>query len=121
MSSIDIQFQTIENKTTPTYIITLVGKFDETNISVKAPEIDNFISENVTAGSAVIFDVTSLSYINSKGIGSFSEWYMTLESQNTRMIISGMSEEMRTIFDIVSLLDIFETYDNNNLALDSIS
>lgn len=119
-SSIRIEFETKLKGKSTAHIVHISGKFDETNVDTDAPTIGTYLETQVQSGDAIIFNLQDLHYVNSKGMGAFAEWYMTLESKNSRMIMANMSDEMKEGFDMVSLLDLFEVFDTVDDAVASI-
>ncbi|MCW7470330.1 STAS domain-containing protein [Leptospira kanakyensis] len=56
----------------------------------------------------LVFDFKNLSYLDSSGIGILLHTYSWTKEKNKLVRIIHLSEEVRTIFTVANLLDIFQ-------------
>lgn len=71
---------------------------------VKA-EIKGLISEDM---KNVIVDLNSIQFVDSTGFGALISILKTIKSRDGRMILIGVSEEVRELMDLMQLLSVFE-------------
>ena len=105
----------------PYHVVSMSGRFDQTNVDVEDARIKDYLQNQVRPGETVIFNLDGLEYTNSKGGGAFVGWYILLENKDCQFVICSMCEEMRNIFDVMSILSLFVFYDNLDQAKQSLA
>lgn len=83
------------------------GQLDESNIDEKIKEIYANI-EKVPKGLQLIFDFSSLDYMNSKSIGYLTDIYGKVTEGGGRVIIAGAKPNIADILQVVGLTQIIE-------------
>jgi anti-sigma B factor antagonist len=71
---------------------------------VKA-EIKGLLSDEV---KNVIVDLSNIQFIDSTGFGALISVLKTIKSRDGRMILSGVTDEVRELMDLMQLLSVFE-------------
>lgn len=74
--------------------------------------------EHIRAGSrAIIVDFSGTTYIASLGIRALFIPAQELQKSNGRMVLAGLNADLKNLFLIGGLLDLFEVYATPALAL----
>lgn len=71
---------------------------------VKA-EIKGLLSDEV---NNVIVDLNNIQFIDSTGFGALISVLKTIKSRDGKMILSGVSDEVRELMDLMQLLSVFQ-------------
>lgn len=71
---------------------------------VKA-EIKGLINDDV---KNIIVDLSSIQFIDSTGFGTLISILKTIKSRDGKMILSGVSGEVRELMDLMQLLNVFK-------------
>jgi anti-sigma B factor antagonist len=95
-------------------IVSLRGRLD----SVTTPAFESSIEAVVASGrSRVLIDCSELRYISSMGIGALVQLAKTLEASGGRLSFAGLTQQVRSVLDMVGLLTIFRVYGTRQEAL----
>ena len=81
--------------------IALEGRLDTTT----APQLETELSSILGGVTALKFDLAKLDYISSAGLRVLLSSQKTMNKQGT-MVISGVSPEVKEIFDVTGFSDI---------------
>jgi len=74
-----------------------------------APETEKAMSSlNDVEGKDIIIDCTDLEYISSAGLRIFLGILQNVENKNGHVYISGINDEVRSVFTITGFSNIFE-------------
>ncbi|MBR0166838.1 MAG: STAS domain-containing protein [Prevotella sp.] len=74
-----------------------------------APETEKAMSSlNDVEGKDIIIDCTDLEYISSAGLRIFLGILQNAENKNGHVYISGINDEVRSVFTITGFSNIFE-------------
>lgn len=98
--SIDIK---ISNKP-GTAILAFDGELDETVLEMTRTKIDPILNDAAT--QAVIFDLTNLKFINSKGIGYLVAVHSHLAKAQKKLILAAANEAVMDVMSLVGLTTI---------------
>lgn len=71
---------------------------------VKA-EIKGLLSDSI---NNVIVDLSNIHFIDSTGFGALISILKTIKSRGGKMILSGVSDEVRELMDLMQLLNVFD-------------
>ena len=85
--------------------------------------LDESINQATQNHNKILIDCTGLEYISSAGLGVFMSYINELEDKNIRMIIYGLSEKVKHVFQILGLdqlLTIKSTEEEAKSLLDGI-
>lgn len=84
-------------------VITFNGQLDESNADDQAQKIYAIIQNN-EEGSSYIFDLSQLSYLNSKAIGYITDFYHRIVKQHGTLILAAPRPNIVDIFDVVGIV-----------------
>lgn len=90
------------------YYIIVKGEIDASS----SIHLDESISEATQRHKKILINCTELEYISSAGLGVFMSYINELEDKKIRMVIFGLSDKVRHVFQILGLdqlLKITET------------
>ena len=106
-----LKIETVETVT----VIKLIGDID----AKTTPAIQEEILSVARSHDKVIFDMSQVAYMSSAGLRMLLLLYRTADFQNTNLIMSGLTEDIRDMMKITGFLNFFTTYDTLDLALAS--
>ena len=90
-------------------LITVVGDVDASS----SIELDNVLEEALASGDKkFLVDCSALEYISSAGLGVFMSYIEEFKKHGVAMVIFGLNEKVRNVFEILGLdqlLTIAET------------
>ncbi len=58
----------------------------------------------------LIVDMSGVPYIDSAGLGSLIAAYVSRERENRKLVLSGVSERVKTVMAVSGVLDLFAMY-----------
>jgi anti-sigma B factor antagonist len=61
---------------------------------------------------SLLLDFSAVKYIDSSGLATLVEYYQNSRSYSGRIALAGLTERVRSIFDLVRLSEIFPIYSN---------
>lgn len=93
-------------------IIEFDGEFDKAGLNEIKSNLDTLVKEFL--GANLIFDFSHLDFINSEGIGYLIEIHSYLINKEKRLIIVGLKNNVKDIFDTVGIEDIIDIYKSIN-------
>ena len=70
---------------------------------------------------ALLLDFTAVKYIDSSGLATLVEYYQKSRSYSGRIAMAGLSNRVRSVFDLVRLSEIFSIYPNVAEARQALS
>ena len=76
-----------------------------------SPKLRQLLQSKVCLKAPVILlDFTEVKYIDSSGLATLVEYYKSARSYSGRMAVAGLSNRVRSIFDLVRLGEIFGVF-----------
>jgi anti-sigma B factor antagonist len=69
----------------------------------------------------VLLDLGDISYIDSSGIGELVSSYTTTNNQGGTLKLLNLTKKLQDLLTITKLLTVFQTFDNEQEAIDSFS
>jgi anti-sigma B factor antagonist len=69
----------------------------------------------------VLLDLGDVSYIDSSGIGELVSSYTTTNNQGGTLKLLNLTKKLQDLLIITKLLSVFQTFDNEQEAIDSFS
>jgi anti-sigma B factor antagonist len=88
-------------------VIKLSGEIDLQH----SPKLRQLLQTKITAKTpALLLDFTEVKYIDSSGLATLVEYYKNSRAYSGRMAVAGLSNRVRSIFDLVRLSEIFGVY-----------
>ena len=85
-------------------IITIEGSID----SKTAGNLQSQIMETVAKTNNVLLDLSGVGYISSAGLRVLLMIYRQIKSKNGKVILVGVSEEIRDVMSITGFINFFE-------------
>lgn len=99
-------------------LVQLNGRLDITH----SDEVESKLSEDIKSGTGdIIINLEMISYISSSGIRIFVGMVRELEKQGRKLKLCCITPPVKKVFDVVELLDLFEVYDTEEAAIQSLS
>jgi len=86
-------------------IVTLIGRLDTPASQEVAQQLEE-IKED--AAKTVILDCAQMSYISSSGLRIFLTLRKNASAQGGRVVIRGLSNDIRSVFMMTGFLNLFE-------------
>lgn len=91
----------ISNKTEEDFlIIKLEGEVDASSSIHLDKALRKAIEQNF---KKILVDCNNLNYISSAGLGVFMSYIQDFQSQNINLVLFGLSEKVRNVFEILGL------------------
>ncbi|MEM9400043.1 MAG: STAS domain-containing protein [Verrucomicrobiota bacterium] len=66
---------------------------------------------------SLLIDFTNVQYIDSSGLATFVEYYQGSRKYSGKVVMAGMTQRVRSVFDLVRLGEIFSIHDSVDEAL----
>jgi stage II sporulation protein AA (anti-sigma F factor antagonist) len=85
-------------------VIAFEGELDETVLEMTRTKIDPILND--AAIKAVVFDLTNLKFINSKGIGYLVAVHSHLAKAQKKLILAAANENVMDVMSLVGLTTI---------------
>jgi anti-sigma B factor antagonist len=83
--------------------------------------IRNTVRDLLNSGSKkIILNLAEITYIDSAGIGELVSTYTTVVNNGGRLKLLNLTKKIHQLLTITKLLTVFETFDNEEAALESI-
>ena len=99
----------------PVIVYSLDGKIT-TDEDFKALEAEVFQNLNQNY-YRIVFDLTNLTHTNSTGIGFFMRTLTKARIMNGELVLSAIGGNVKKIFDIAKLNEVYTTYETTELAI----
>ena len=88
-------------------VIKLSGEIDLQH----SPKLRQLLQSKVCSKAPVLLlDFTDVKYIDSSGLATLVEYYKSARSYSGRMAVAGLSNRVRSIFDLVRLGEVFGVF-----------
>ncbi len=98
-------------------ILELKGELDTEGIKLIDPVFLKLCEENIPN---LILDCTQLRYINSLGLGLFITGLKRSGEKGNKLILAGLQEPIRRLFEVVRFHRIFSIYESVGQALNAV-
>ncbi len=89
-----------------------------------APETEDFrqvVREHLDAGATkYIIDLSNVKWMNSLGLGALISAYTSVKNKEGVMVITNVSDKVKSVFMITQLIKVFQNYDTVDEALNAI-
>ena len=95
----------IKNKENGVLTVSLIGRLDTPASQEIAPEMDALKNE---ADGVIVLDCSELDYISSSGLRLFLTLRTTASEKGGKVVISGISDSIRSVFMMTGFLNLFE-------------
>ena len=105
----EIKIQTIED----IQVAVLAGEVNSTT----APEVSEEILPLAQPGSKILLDMSGVSYMSSAGLRILLSLYRQTEAKSGKLVLVGLSEDLRDTMTVTGFLDFFTTSDTLEAGL----
>lgn len=79
--------------------------------------LDNAINEAVKSrADKILVDCSELNYISSAGLGVFMSYIEEMNAENITMVIYGLNDKVKNVFQILGLDQLLKIVDNQEQA-----
>ncbi|NJN27712.1 MAG: STAS domain-containing protein [Cyclobacteriaceae bacterium] len=95
-----------------TYTIHVIGEVDASS----SIHLDESISEATSKYKKILVNCEQLEYISSAGLGVFMSYINDLEKNNIKMVIYGLSDKVKHVFQILGLDQLLKITTNEEEA-----
>jgi len=117
MSEINFQIEeTKSNKDIKCIIIKINGMLDESTADNFAPNVYSQI-EKLEENQKLILDIENLSYMNSKSIGYFSDYYNKCIQKKANLVITKPAKNVLDVLETVGIDQIIPITQTNKEAI----
>ncbi|KRG09407.1 hypothetical protein ACA30_02830 [Virgibacillus soli] len=83
----------------------LAGEID----AYTAPKVrDELLPHAEQSGTKIVVDLSDVNYMDSTGLGVFVGLFKTLNEHNGELVLKGMSDRLKRLFDITGLADVMD-------------
>jgi len=98
------------------HIVSLRGRLD----SAGTPAFETSMKDLIASGEKrVLIDCAELRYVSSVGLGVFVASAQTLGASGGGLYFAGLTQHVRSVFEMVGFLSLFEIYPSRSEALES--
>jgi anti-sigma B factor antagonist len=94
------------------YIIKVEGEVDASS----SIYLDNKIGEAIKSHKKILVDCEDLKYISSAGLGVFMSYINEMEEGEVRMVLFGISDKVKNVFQILGLDQLINLVDSKEDA-----
>lgn len=94
------------------YTIHVIGEVDASS----SIYLDESISEATTKHTKIMVNCEQLDYISSAGLGVFMSYINDMEEKGIKLVIYGLSDKVRHVFQILGLDQLLKITDNEGEA-----
>jgi anti-sigma B factor antagonist len=99
--------QTDTDSPTSVAYVHVVGDID----GISAPEVQSKVLPLAAPGSKMILDLTQVPYMSSAGLRMLLSVYRQMSSQDGKVVLVGLSDEIKDTMSITGFLDFFQASD----------
>ncbi len=97
--------------------LTIKGEIDMSSSSKVRAHLTDLFKGNQ---SAIVVDLSDVSYIDSSGIATLVEGLQWSHTSNKKFRLTGLAPMVKDVFEIARLLTVFEVYDSQEEALKGV-
>jgi anti-sigma B factor antagonist len=95
----------------------LAGEID----AKTAPSVTQTILPLLDSGSKILVDLTNVPYMSSAGLRALLTLYRQTMAKDGKLVLVGLSEEIRDTMSITGFLDFFTTCETVNSGLELLA
>jgi anti-sigma B factor antagonist len=99
-------------------ILTLTGEIDLNEQSNIALQLDPLIERE---SPAILIDLAEVSYVDSSGLALFIDALQRVQKYGGKMALSALSENVKMVFEIAKLDQIFQLFSTREAAIEAMS
>lgn len=106
------------NKEGTLCVISIEGEIDASS----SIELDTAISDSLKKGERkILVDCSDLKYISSAGLGVFMSYLEDFEKQGIKIALYNMNEKVKSVFEILGLIDLISIVPTKEEAITIVS
>ena len=90
-------------------MVKVTGQLDETNVDAESKPVYEKI-DKADKKVDFIFDLSGLTYMNSKSVGYMADWQGKIAAKGGKMVIAGAQESIFDILNVVGLTSLIDTF-----------
>jgi anti-sigma B factor antagonist len=94
------------------YMIKVIGEVDASS----SIHLDQSINDATKKSENILVDLRRLEYISSAGLGVFMSYINDLKEKHIKMVLFGLSEKVRHVFQILGLDQLLNIVDSEEEA-----
>ncbi len=99
------------------FLIKVNGEIDASS----SIHLDNALQKAMEASDRILVDLSNLEYISSAGLGVFISYIEELKKQATKMVLFGMQEKVKQVFEILGLSNLITISETEDKALELVN
>lgn len=100
------------------HLITVIGEVD----AGSSIHLDNAFKEAIENGaSKIAVDLAELHYISSAGLGVFISHLDEMNIRNIALVLFGIQEAVKQVFDILGLEKLIDIHENEAKAIEALN
>jgi anti-sigma B factor antagonist len=108
----DIAIRTVDDVT----VVEMAGELD----AMTAPAAQLQLLSLVKPGCRILLDMTNVSYMSSAGLRMLLSTYRQLSSNNGRIVLVGVAEDIRDTMLATGFLNFFIIYETLDMGLEAL-
>lgn len=97
-------------------LIALSGRIDSRTV----PDIETEVRAATAEAKRVVLDLDAVPYLSSAGIRLLLLLYRDVRDRGGRIVLAGLSEELRDVLDMTGFLSFFEVVDDARAGLATV-
>ena len=97
--------------------VSIIGVRGELNLPAEIALMDAYAQASGPTARAIILDLNGLEYMNSGGIGLLVTLMVRMKREDQRLLVFGLTEHYRQIFQTARLDEVIGVYDSEAAAL----
>lgn len=98
-------------------VVSVKGRVD----TMTAPEFGKYLGEQIDKNqNTLIVNMTELYYLTSAGLREFLGAAKKLKEKGEEILLAGLQENIREVFDISGFSSIFRIFDSEESALEQV-
>jgi anti-sigma B factor antagonist len=106
------------NKESNIYVLSIDGEIDASS----SIELDTAISDALKKGERkILVDCAHLKYISSAGLGVFMSYLEDFEAQGIKIALYSMNDKVKSVFEILGLVDLISIVPTKEEAITVVS
>jgi len=86
-----------------------------------AADFKRDIAPLLEANSRLVFDLSRLRFVDSSGLGAFVSCLRNLQAKGGDLKLSGMSQPVRAVFELVRMHRVFDIYSTKEEAVQALA
>jgi anti-sigma B factor antagonist len=96
-----------------------VVELPERIVSLNNRAFDKDLAPLMKPNAKMIFDLTQVNRLDSTGLGSIVAWLKRVRNDGGDVKLCGLSQQIRTLFEMVRLHRVFDIFNTRQEAIDS--